>query len=111
VPFIAFDREAPTRKALDRLFREKNLDLNPVMEIDNVETIKRAVEMGIGVAILPSSTVMAEVAQGSLVAKPFAEGPVSRPIGLLIRKGKYLDRASAAVLDAFKHAEATSDEG
>jgi DNA-binding transcriptional LysR family regulator len=111
VPFIAFDREAPTRKALDRHFREKNLDLNPVMEIDNVETIKRAVEMGIGVAILPSSTVMAEVAQGSLVAKPFAEGPVSRPIGLLIRKGKYLDRASAAVLDAFKHAEATVDEG
>src|SRR5689334_20849685 len=110
VPFIAFDREAPTRKALDRLFREKNIELNPVMEIDNVETIKRAVEMGIGVAILPSSTVSAEVAQGTLVAKPFAEGPVSRPIGLLIRKGKYLDRASAAVLEAFKHAEATSDE-
>lgn len=111
VPFIAFDREAPTRKALDRLVREKNLDLNPVMEIDNVETIKRAVEMGIGVAILPSSTVSAEVAQGSLVSKPFAEGPVSRPIGLLIRKGKYLDRASAAVLEAFKLAEASGEEG
>ncbi|HEX8823216.1 MAG TPA: LysR family transcriptional regulator [Archangium sp.] len=110
VPFIAFDREAPTRKALDRLFREKNLDLNPVMEIDNVETIKRAVEMGIGVAILPSSTVAAEVAQNSLVAKPFAEGPVSRPIGLLIRKGKYLDRSSAAVLEAFKLAESTGDD-
>jgi DNA-binding transcriptional LysR family regulator len=81
------------------------------MEIDNVETIKRAVEMGIGVAILPSSTAASEVAQGSLVAKPFAEGPVSRPIGLLIRKGKYLDRASAAVLEAFKLAEATIDEG
>ncbi len=61
VPFIAFDREAPTRKALDRLFREKNLDLNPVMEMDNVETIKRAVEMGLGVAILPLSTCQAEV--------------------------------------------------
>ena len=43
VPFIAFDREAPTRKAIDRLFREKGLELNPVMEMDNVETIKRAV--------------------------------------------------------------------
>ena len=48
VPFIAFDREAPTRKALDRLFREKGLELEPVMEMDNVETIKRAVEMGAG---------------------------------------------------------------
>jgi DNA-binding transcriptional LysR family regulator len=104
VPFIAFDREAPTRKALDRLFREKNLDLNPVMEMDNVETIKRAVEMGLGVAILPLATCQAEVTAGSLVVKQLAEGPVSRPIGLLIRKGKYLDRASSAVLDAFKAA-------
>ena len=109
VPFIAFDREAPTRKALDRLFREKNLDLNPVMEMDNVETIKRAVEMGLGVAILPLSTCQAEVAVGSLVVKPFAEGPASRPIGLLIRKGKYLDRASAAVLEAFKQAAALDE--
>jgi LysR family transcriptional regulator, transcriptional activator of the cysJI operon len=104
VPFIAFDREAPTRKALDRLFREKNLDLNPVMEMDNVETIKRAVEMGLGVAILPTATVVGEVRAGTLVAKPFAEGPVTRPIGLLIRKGKYLDRASASVLESFKTA-------
>lgn len=104
VPFIAFDREAPTRKALDRVFREKNLELNPIMEMDNVETIKRAVEMGLGVAILPLATASGEIAQGTLVAKPFAEGTVSRPIGLLIRKGKYLDRASAAVLEAFKAA-------
>ncbi|KFE67616.1 LysR family transcriptional regulator [Hyalangium minutum] len=109
VPFIAFDREAPTRKALDRLFREKNLDLNPVMEMDNVETIKRAVEMGLGVAILPLSSCRAEEKAGTVVVKPFAEGPVSRPIGLLIRKGKYLDRASAAVLDAFKLAAAQEE--
>ncbi|XXF79454.1 LysR family transcriptional regulator [Myxococcaceae bacterium GXIMD 01537] len=105
VPFIAFDREAPTRKALDRLFREKNVDINPVMEMDNVETIKHAVEMGLGVAILPVSTVHDEVRKGTLVTKPFADGPVSRPIGLLIRKGKYLDRASAAVLESFKTAQ------
>lgn len=110
VPFIAFDREAPTRKALDRLFREKNLDVEPVMEIDNIETIKRAVEMGIGVAILPVATVASEVSQGTLMSKPFAEGPVSRPIGLLIRKGKYLDRASSAVLEAFKLADPTAEE-
>jgi len=41
---------------------------------------------------------------GTLVAKPFADGNFQRPIGLLVRKGKYLDRASQAVLDAFKAA-------
>jgi DNA-binding transcriptional LysR family regulator len=104
VPFIAFDREAPTRKAIDRLFKDRGLDLNPVMEMDNVETIKRAVEMGLGVSVLPSATVHHELATGTLVSKPFAEGPFTRPIGLLVRKGKYLDRASQAVLDAFKSA-------
>ncbi len=104
VPFIAFDREAPTRKAIDRLFRERDVELNPVMEMDNVETVKRAVEMGLGVAVLPVATVQHEVAAGTLVAKPFAEGTFSRPIGILIRKGKYLDRASQAVLEAFNTA-------
>ncbi|MGQ0506270.1 MAG: LysR family transcriptional regulator [Myxococcaceae bacterium] len=102
VPFIGFDREAPTRKAIDKLFREKGLELVPVMEMDNVETIKRAVEMGLGVTVLPAAAVQHELTLGTLIAKPFAEGTYTRPIGLLVRKGKYLDRASQAVLDAFK---------
>lgn len=105
-PMIAFDREAPTRKAIDRIFRERGLEHNPVMEMDNVETIKRGVEMGIGVAVLPLATVQHEIQQGSLVARPFAEGTFTRPIGLLVRKGKYLDRAAQAVLDSFKSAVA-----
>lgn len=109
VPFIAFDREAPTRKAIDRLFRDKGLDVEPLMEMDNVETIKRAVEMGLGVAVLPLATVQHEVAAGTVVAKPFAEGNYSRTIGLLVRKGKYLDRSAQAVLEAFKGA-AKSEE-
>jgi DNA-binding transcriptional LysR family regulator len=102
VPFIAFDGEAPTRKAIDKIFHEKGLTLNPIMEMDNVETIKRAVEMGLGVAVLPAATVHHEIAAGTIVARPFAEGSYIRPIGLLIRKGKYLDRAAQAVLEAFK---------
>ena len=82
VPFIGFDREAPTRKAIDKLFREKNLELTPVMEMDNVETIKRAVELGLGCTVLPAATVQYEVSLGTLVVKPFAEGSVTRPIDL-----------------------------
>ncbi len=103
-PFISFDRESPTRKALERMFREKGVVVEPAMEIDNVETIKRAVELGLGAAVLPLACVQHEVSNGTLVAKPFAEGTISRPIGILIRKGKYLDRAAQSVLDAFKAA-------
>jgi DNA-binding transcriptional LysR family regulator len=106
VPLIAFDREAPTRKGIDKLFRDRGLELNPAMEMDNVETIKRAVEMGLGVSVLPLATIKHELVTGTLVARPFVEGEYTRPIGILIRKGKYLDRASQAVLEASKLAAA-----
>ncbi len=108
LPFIGFDREAPTRKGIDRMFRDKGFELHPTMEMDNVETIKRAVELGLGVSVLPVPTVQHEVSNGTLVAKPFAEGVYTRPIGILVRKGKYLARSSQAVLDSFKLA--TKDE-
>lgn len=102
LPFIGFDREAPSRKGIDKMFRDKGFELQPVMEMDNVETIKRAVELGLGISVLPTPTVQQEIASGTLVAKSFAEGPFTRPIGILVRKGKYLSRASQAVLDTFK---------
>lgn len=104
-PFIAFDREAPSRKGIDKLFRDKGLELTPTMEMDNVETIKRAVELGLGISVLPMPTVKPEVALGTLITRPFSEGAFTRPIGILVRKGKYLARAAQAVLDAFKVAE------
>jgi DNA-binding transcriptional LysR family regulator len=106
LPFIAFDREAPSRKGIDKLFRDKGLELSPTMEMDNVETIKRAVELGLGVSILPLPTVQQEVAVGTLVAKTFNEPGFTRPISILVRKGKYLSRAAQAVLDSFKNSVA-----
>lgn len=102
LPFIAFDREAPSRKGIDKLFRDKGLEINPTMEMDNVETIKRAVELGLGISILPVPTVEREVASGTLITKVFTEPGFVRPIGILVRKGKYLSRASQSVLDSFK---------
>lgn len=104
LPFISFDREAPTRKAIDKLFRDKGIELQPAMEMDNVETIKRAVELGLGISVLPVPATHLEVQLGTLVSRPFADGSFTRPIGVLVRKGKYLARAAQAVLDAFKSA-------
>lgn len=101
--FIAFDREAPSRKGIDKLFRDKGIEISPAMEMDNVETIKRAVELGLGISVLPLPTVQQEVNTGTLVAKAFNEPGFTRPIGILVRKGKYLSRASQAVLDSFKN--------
>src|SRR5881394_4119623 len=41
--FIAFEPDIPTRKAIDRILKEQNVAVQPVMEFDNIETVKRAV--------------------------------------------------------------------
>jgi DNA-binding transcriptional LysR family regulator len=109
LPFVAFDREAPSRKGIDKLFRDKGIEITPSMEMDNVETIKRAVELGLGLSVLPLPSVQHELSLGTLTTKPFAEGSYTRPIGVLVRKGKYLSRAAQAVLETFKGAK--SEEG
>jgi DNA-binding transcriptional LysR family regulator len=58
------------------------------MEFDNVETIKRAVEIDTGMALLPEPTVAREVASGSLASLPLTGNPLARPLGIIRGRGK-----------------------
>ena len=73
--------------------------MNTVMAFDNVETIKRSVEVGSGVSILPVSTVSTEVRNGLLVGVPFAEGPFTRTIGVIHRRGRVLSASAQTFVD------------
>ena len=86
--FIAFERDIPTRKTIDRILKQHQVKVNYVMEFDNIETIKRSVEVGIGISILPETAVTNEVLSGMLVALNFTEGTFTRPLGIIHRKGK-----------------------
>lgn len=90
---IGFDRDIPTRKATDQIFRDAKIDIEPVMEFDNIETVKRAVEINAGLAIVPAATVSQEVKQGLLVTIPFEGIEFSRPLALIHRKGRVLTPA------------------
>jgi DNA-binding transcriptional LysR family regulator len=92
--FIAFERDIPTRKTIDRILKQHKVDVNYVMEFDNIETIKRSVEVGIGVSILPETAVANEVRNKQLVALNFAEGVFTRPIGIIHRRGKVFSAAA-----------------
>jgi DNA-binding transcriptional LysR family regulator len=91
--FIGFDPDIPTRKAVDQIFRENRLEIDPVMEFDNIETVKRAVEIDAGIAIVPLATVQQELRAGTLVALPFKGKEFSRPLAILHRKGRVLTPA------------------
>lgn len=97
--FIGFDPDIPTRKAVDQIFRDSKIEIEPVMEFDNIETVKRAVEIDHGVAIVPQATVQRESQQGSLRMLPFKEKNFTRPLAILHRKGRVLTPAMRKFID------------
>ena len=91
--FICFDCDVPTRGWIDNILSSYNVVVNPTMEFDNTETIKRAVEINSGISILPMSTITQEVSSGALKAIPFTNQNFVRPTGIIVRKNKMYSHA------------------
>lgn len=100
--FIAFEREVPTRVWIDGILSRYNIAVRPVMEFDNIETIKRAVEINAGVSILPESAILQEVAGGTVRAIPFSNERFVRPTGILVRKGRALSQSTRYFLSLLR---------
>jgi len=92
--FVAFERDIPTRKTIDRILKQHKVAVNYVMEFDNIETIKRSVEVGVGLSILPETAVANEVRNRLLASLDFSEGTFTRSIGIIHRKGKVFSAAA-----------------
>lgn len=92
--FVAFERNIPTGEAIDKILRKFRVLVHITHEFDNIETLKRSVEVGSGVSILPDMTVSQEVKNKTLVSIPIKEGPFYRPLAIIRRKGRKLSKAS-----------------
>ncbi len=90
--FIGFEEEIPTRAWIDDIFKRYGLNIQPAMQFDNIETVKRAVELNSGISILPETSVEQEVAAGSLKTVNISNEKLYRPTGVIIRKNKILTR-------------------
>jgi LysR family transcriptional regulator, transcriptional activator of the cysJI operon len=95
---IGFERDIPTRKAVDKMLRDHQITPDYVMEFDNIETMKSYVEAGQGITIMPQSTVENEIKAGSLRAVKFTQSYI-RPIGIIHRKGKIFSTAASKFLE------------
>jgi DNA-binding transcriptional LysR family regulator len=72
------------------------------MEFDNIETVKRAVEIDAGVAIVPEGTVTQEVARQALAQVALGDSDFYRPLAALYKKNKVLSPAMKEFLAALK---------
>jgi len=91
--FIGFEPDIPTRRALDKILKDHAVRVQHVMEFDNIETVKRAVEIDAGVAIVPESTVQQEVAKQTLAQVTLDNGELHRPLAAIYKKNKVLSPA------------------
>lgn len=100
--FIAFEKDVTTRIWIDGILERYNVVVRPVMEFDNIETVKRAVEINSGISILPQTALLQEVASGTIRAIPLSNEQFVRPTGIIIRKGKILGQAGRYFIELLR---------
>ena len=98
-PLVLFTPETPTRRAIDQFLKKHKIRPNIVMELDHIATIKHAVEVDIGISIVPLNAIEQELARNTLSCLHFVERDFDRPLGILFRKGRSLSIATQKLLD------------
>ncbi|MBI4661177.1 MAG: LysR family transcriptional regulator [Verrucomicrobia bacterium] len=91
--FIGFEPDIPTRKAIDKILRDHDVMVQTVMEFDNIETVKRAVEIDAGLSIVPQGTVVQEVSKHTLAQVELQDGEFYRPLAAIHKRNKVLSPA------------------
>ncbi|MBI3850879.1 MAG: LysR family transcriptional regulator [Verrucomicrobia bacterium] len=102
--FIGFEPDIPTRKALDKILKDHEVQVDHVMEFDNIETVKRAVEIDAGISIVPQGTILQEVSKQTLAQVQFEDAEFYRPLAAIYKKNKVLSPAMKQFLAILKEA-------
>lgn len=110
-PFIAHNVPSPYRERVVRTFEKHRTPLNISMEMPTLEAIKRFVELGMGVALVPRLTVQAEITRGQLAALIVREMRLERRLHLIYRKGATLSHAAQAFLRVARGLQKSRESG
>jgi len=100
--FIGFEPDIPTRKAIDKVLKDHSVEVQHVMEFDNIETVKRAVEIEAGISIVPQGTITQEVAKNTLAEVKIDGMDLYRPLAAIYKKTKVLSPAMKQFLQILK---------
>ncbi len=107
--FVSFTTDLRIRREIDRQLKRARVSVKVVHSFDNIENIKRAVEIGAGVSILPLPTVRREVEHGFLRALTFEDRSLHRPLGIIHRRHKHISNAAEKFVELL-HDELVADD-
>ena len=103
--FISFEPDIPTRRATDKILKDHEVTVQHAMEFDNIETVKRAVEIDAGIAIVPQGTITQEVSKQTLAEVRIEDAEFFRPLAAIYKKNKVLSPAMKQFITVLKGAE------
>jgi DNA-binding transcriptional LysR family regulator len=89
-PLVAFQVGLRIREEIDRALANQDVMVDVALEFDNIETMKRAIEVGPGVSLLPAPTVEREVVDGTLAKVALDDPSLVRPLGIIHRRDRKL---------------------
>jgi DNA-binding transcriptional LysR family regulator len=96
--FVAHIVDSPYRRRVIQLFQRHQVPLQMRVELPTIESIKRFVQMEMGVAIVPRMCVRWEVERGALVELKIRQLKLPRHLYLLSRRGTWLSHAAVALI-------------
>jgi len=96
---VMHEKESATYRVMDNLVRKNNLNTFIPLELSNNESIKRAVEQGIGLGLMSLHVVSREVASGHLAAIPFADPAMKRKFYMVHHRDKYISEPMRNFID------------
>ena len=107
---IAHNDPSPAREQVLRLYEQRHAPLNIRVSLPSLDGIKRAVEMGLGVALLPRRCAQGELGRGDLVAVRVPELRSPRQVRIVYRRGGDLSHAGRAFLEVARKAAKRGDD-
>ena len=102
---IAHNDPSPARERVLRLYERRHAPINIQIALPSLDGIKRAVEMGLGVAVLPRRCALTEIARGTLAAVKVPELGPSRPVRLVFRRSGEMSHAAEAFLEVLRSSD------
>lgn len=90
-PFLGFDDGIPTGEEIKSILTKKKIKVRHHLTYENIDTLKKAIEVGLGVGLVPSKTITNEVKKGTLSAVEIKDAKLIRPLGILIQKRQVIN--------------------
>ena len=97
--FLAHNVSSPYRQTVVETFARLRTPLNIAAELPTVETIKKSVRMGMGIAFAPRMCLEDELARGEIAAVRVKELRIQRKLRLIYRRHAALSAAAQAFVD------------